>query len=142
MCNAFDGLARRSTGHGARFVRYAWGLRVKYLAQQKKNSRDFAGGCTTAGLSLSSLLISRVVGMIYVCPHEEIFKISYPDFWGDRQDHYANIDDISAEETKFFGLYQMIRRRDSNESFKLLRKYGEISDFEAFAKITDTAKAK
>ncbi|XP_055917036.1 transmembrane protein 186 [Eupeodes corollae] len=98
-------------------------------------------------LSVCSLPIRQLIGFIYINEKDDKIKLGYVDFWGRRQHHVMDVQDIlppwEMPERKInlkildeINLYQsVINRQDESQSFKLLNRFGVVREPERYIRV-------
>ncbi|KAH8418563.1 hypothetical protein KR222_002217, partial [Zaprionus bogoriensis] len=109
------------------------------LAQANQISGEALGVSAAIGvtglmtLTLSSVVLTNVIGFIYVNEQQDQVKIAYVDFWGRRKETLVDIEDLlpdwELKRSRRFGIYQPIcLRNGSKERYKLLQRFGIVED--------------
>lgn len=88
------------------------------------------------------MAVSKLIGVVHVCPKEENVKIGYLNFMGFRQNIDAKIKDVYWTGDTNFGTCHKIRIKNSNETLKLLKKYGEVYDYYLYDEVFAKTKPK
>ncbi|KAH8353961.1 hypothetical protein KR067_006191 [Drosophila pandora] len=90
-----------------------------------------------ATLSLVSLAARNLVGFIYINEQQDLLKLAYVDFWGRRKETLVDTEDLmpnweqsTASRLKF--VVPISLRSDPKQRYKLLNRFGQVSDPELF----------
>uniref|UniRef100_A0A1I8M0S4 Transmembrane protein 186 n=1 Tax=Musca domestica TaxID=7370 RepID=A0A1I8M0S4_MUSDO len=91
-------------------------------------------------LSICSMLTKNLVGIMYLNDDNDKLKLAYIDFWGKRNDVVIDLDDLVPENEKKrpskFDWYQTLTLYSNDKvKFKLLQRFGQVEDPEAFVAI-------
>ncbi|XP_055593494.1 transmembrane protein 186 [Uranotaenia lowii] len=96
------------------------------------------GFTTTATLLLFSYLTNNLIGYVYTDDACNKVKIAYVDKSGKRQNRIYTIDDIvprTEMSRSLFSFYFPVKNHDNRDQYKLIHRYGQIYDYQAFARV-------
>lgn len=91
-------------------------------------------------LSICSLFVRNLVGIIYINDNNDKLKLAYVDYWGKRHDVCVELDDVIPEmekekPSKLDFYHTICLYSDEKVKYKLLQRFGSIEDPETFASI-------
>ncbi|XP_065089254.1 transmembrane protein 186 [Ochlerotatus camptorhynchus] len=96
------------------------------------------GFTSTLTLLMFSYLTNNLVGYVYTDADCKQVRISYVDFHGKRQERIHSIDDIvprSELRRSLLKFYFPIKNHDNRDVYRIVHKYGEIYNEQAFQKV-------
>ncbi|XP_058815949.1 transmembrane protein 186 [Topomyia yanbarensis] len=96
------------------------------------------GLATTLTLLLFGYFTNNLVGYVYTDEKLGKVKISYVDLHGKRQNRIYLVDDIVPRtefEKSLLKFYFPIKNHDNGEVYKIIHRYGEIYDTQAFSAV-------
>ncbi|XP_053696321.1 transmembrane protein 186 [Sabethes cyaneus] len=96
------------------------------------------GLSSTLTLLLFSYFTNNLVGYVYTDERLLHVKISYVDFHGKRQDRVYPIDEIVPRTElgrSLFKFYFPVKNPNNTEVYKLIHRYGQIYDVQAFSTV-------
>eukprot|EP00099_Drosophila_melanogaster_P019532 NP_610846.2 uncharacterized protein Dmel_CG4627 [Drosophila melanogaster] len=88
-------------------------------------------------LTLASYASSNLVGFIYVNEEQDLLKLAYVDFWGRRQETLIETEDLlpsweQGSPSRLRFVSPICLRSDSKRRYKLLNRFGHVSDRQLF----------
>ncbi|XP_033155904.1 transmembrane protein 186 [Drosophila mauritiana] len=88
-------------------------------------------------LTLASYAASNLVGFIYVNEQQDLLKLAYVDFWGRRQEALVETDDLlpsweQGSPSRLRFVSPICLRSDPKRRYKLLNRFGHVSDPQLF----------
>lgn len=88
-------------------------------------------------LTLASYAASNLVGFIYVNEEQDLLKLAYVDFWGRRQETLIETEDLlpsweQGSPSRLRFVSPICLRSDSKRRYKLLNRFGHVSDRQLF----------
>lgn len=107
-------------------------------SQTHTDSPHRLGFTTTLTLLMFSYLTNNLVGYVYTDDDCKKVRISYVDFHGKRQERIHSIDDIvprSELGRSLLKFYFPIKNHDNRDVYRIVHKYGEIYNEQAFQKV-------